>query len=238
MSIICFHGADHKCGVSMISQCVAEALAEKYEDRNVLLVHTESNHGSDYFPQFSESMENIRPYLTGNLVDTEEVMEKARVSRNLSIIGGPTNSECSWDYRPDMTEFFLRALKDRYDYIVCDSGSELEHGLALGSMFAADIRCIVLGQNEMCLRRYEWMRPLYEKLNMFYGLYIINPYSRKNMYEKKYLAARLQLSTDKLITVRESSCGWRAEMEGKSLLNYKSKGYEKDINKLINRMGL
>ena len=57
--VFTFHGADHKCGCSMISQCVAERIAQENSKLSVLLVHAEQSEGAGYSPHVRESMERI-----------------------------------------------------------------------------------------------------------------------------------------------------------------------------------
>ena len=232
MSIITFHGADHKCGTSMVAQSVAEKIAADHPDCSVLLVHTEAQAGIEYSPFVSESMERIRPYMSGRVIDTDEIVERAKVSRNLSIIGGSENPECSWDYHPDMAAFFLSAVKNSYDVIICDSGSEIGHGLALGSLMSAELCCLVLTQCESALRRFEWQRTLFERLSVTFDTYVINNYERSGMFGKGDITVRLSAENSRVCTVRRSPFGECAELDRKTLLQYRDSGYARDITRL------
>ena len=54
--IITFHGADHRCGCSMLAQCAAEKISGSLPGRSILLVHAEQSAGPVYAPGTGESM--------------------------------------------------------------------------------------------------------------------------------------------------------------------------------------
>ncbi len=226
---ICFHGADHRCGTSMLCQCCAEYIADKRPDRSVLLLHAEGLKGADYCHGVSESMERIRPYLAERIFDAGEVAANSRVRDNLFVIGGQ-DAAPSHPLLPDMAEYLIRSLRPCFDLIISDSGSRLENGLPLGVMFASDRIYTVLDQSENSLRRYEWLRPIYEKLVLNMDRFVLNRTSRGSYYSPGYVRERLGIGREQLFTVRTHPCGEDAEVLGESLLRLRApQGFRKDI---------
>ena len=227
--IITFHGADHKCGTSMISQCAAEKLAQDRPDLKVLLVHTESASGDDYSPMLNESVERISPFISDRVLDIDEILERSRLRDNLWIIGGIGDVCAAASFHPDMAIYMLNALRDYFDVIICDSGSEVNSGVALGALLNADRIFMVLSQSGNTLSRYKRFELLYKRLGLSVDLYIINRYERSAVYDKNSICEKLMLPEDKVLTVRCSAYSDRAELDSKSLLNYRDSAFVKDI---------
>ncbi len=230
--VFTFHGADHKCGCSMISQCTAERIAKKRPDLNVLLVHAEESGCSAYSPRVGESMERIRPYLAERLLDVCDIVKKSEYKDNLYIISGTDKPGSSESFHPDMAEFFLKTISQSFDIVICDSGANIEHGLSLGALFSSDYIYIVLEQAENAFKRYEWLMPLYDKLSLNIGGFVLNKFVKQSAYTRDYVRRRLGISRDRVFAVRESSFGDLAEIDEKSLLSYKDPAFAKDIDAL------
>lgn len=241
-NVFAFHGADHKCGTSMICQSVAERIAGEFPQRKILVVHTEGRSGNDYSIGTEESMDRIKPYLAEGILDVEEVLSKSKWKDNLYMVAGSCQLDSAHGFHPDMSDCFLTSMKPQFDLILCDSGSEIEHGLALGSLFSADGVFIVVVPGESALRRYECLATLYQKLNLNVMGYIINRYNTEAPYNKAYLKDRLNLQEKLTFTIHEADQGKQAEAEGHTLLYYRNSDYNKDItsiaNKILNHAGL
>ena len=232
--VFVYYGADHKCGTSMICQSVAERIANEFPELKILVVHTEGRKGSDFVSGISESMERIRPYLAEGFLDAEEIFSQSKLTRNLYFIAGEEQLDSASSYPPGMSDLFLSTMKSKFDLIFCDSGSDIEHGLALGSLFVADAVYIVMLQSESVLRRFEWLYPLYSKLNVNTAHYIINKYDKENPFSIRYIQDRLGFSINQFLTVRESPQGCQAEIERCTLNKYNDRAYVKDITRMAN----
>ena len=226
--IASFFGAQPRCGLSQTVLSLAMYLAE--QGAATLLVHLEDKPGDEYTPGLSESMERLRPFLRDGLWDLEEVYGKAFYSGNLSVIGGAGRPASSGLYYPEDTASFLRAVSERWEFILCDCGSDICHGLSLGGMQAADKRFIVLNQNENCLKRYEWQRELLKKLDADTGTYVVCMERKDSLYDRAYISKRL--SAEKLIGIGVSQKGESAEVYGRALLSFRDRKYEEDIRNI------
>ena len=228
--IITFHGVDHKTGVSQAALGTAESLAENYPYLKVLLIHMEGRSGREYAPQIRESLQSIRPYLLDRVMDGQEIGEKAQVKGNLYIVGGDEEPGSSEGYLPDMAEYMLDAFAQVFDVVLCDSGSEVEHAMALGALFSADRLYYVLSQSEICFKRAEWLMPLYQKLDLPQSRFILNHYDKGSPFTAGYSAKRLESDPSEIFCIRASRKGADAEIEGRSLYSYKESVYRRDVD--------
>ena len=228
--IVTFHGTDHKAGVSQTALGTAESLAENYPYLKILLVHTEGRSGREYAPNLRESLETVRPYLLDRVLDGEEIGDKAQYKGNLYVIGGDENPGSAEIYLPDMAEYMLDAFADCFDVVVCDSGSEIEHAMALGTLFSSDRIYHVLTQSELYFRRAEMLLPLYAKLGLSEGRFVLCKCDKNSPFSPSYSAKRLQIDPGELFSVRVSRKGSDAEIEGKSLYSYREGPYRRDID--------
>ena len=119
---------------------------------------------------------------------------------------------------------------DCFDVVVCDSGSEIEHAMALGALFSSDRIYHVLTQSELYFRRAEMLLPLYAKLGLSEGRFVLCKCDKNSPFSPSYSAKRLQIDPGELFSVRVSRKGSDAEIEGKSLYSYREGPYRRDID--------
>ncbi len=231
--VISFHGCDHKCGVSMIAQSTAERLAAHFSEKQVLLIHTEQGIGSDYCHAVSETLENIRPYLAEKLIDFSEIISDCKYKNNLFILGGASKPGSMHLYHPDMAEYLIESVRKHFDYVICDTGSEIEHGMCLGALCSSDAIYQITSQSEIALKRFEWQQSLYSQLRLKIRKLIINKYSHKEVNTKEIIAGRLRFDNDDVICVKNSNYGVSAEDYGKSILFYKDRAFSKSIELIV-----
>lgn len=232
--IYTFFGVDHKCGTSMLCQSVAEFIAKEIPDWKVLVIHTEGASGNDYASGAGESMDRIRPELAEGLIDPQEIMARSKWQDNLYYILGADPLDGDGKYHPNLSDQLLKQLRHCFDLILCDSGSQIGHGLALGSLFAADGIFLVMTQSESAVRRFERLMPLYQKLNVSTLGCLINRYQDENPYTLGYLRKRLDQFWGDFFVVSESPLGLVAEAEGRSLIHYRDKNFGKDVRSTAN----
>lgn len=228
--IVTFHGADHKAGVSQTALGAAESLAENHPYLKTLLVHMEGRSGTEYAPQIRESLQTLRPYLTDRVLDGREIGERAQYKGNLYIIGGDEDPGSAEGYLPDMAQYMLEEFAQHFDVVLCDSGSEIEHAMALGALFSADRYYFVLSQSEVCFRRAEWLLPLYEKLDLAEERFVLCGCEKTSPFTAAYAAKRLQTDGEHILSVRASRRGSDAEIENRSLYSYRESTYRRDID--------
>lgn len=231
-SVFTFMGADHRCGTSMISLCAAEHISKQKADWNILLIHSEAKSGDEYTPRLSANMELISPYISEELIDADEIKAKSKYKNNLYIIGGANDPLSSSKYNPDKFSIFLESCSENFDLIICDAGSEIEHGLAVGAIVSAKRMYVVAAQRESAFKRIEWYEGVLNQLRSGYDYCVINNYKTDSAYSLQYCANRLGIEMEKILRVGSSPYGDIAEIQEKSLLGFKSTSFKRDIDRL------
>ncbi|MBR5731298.1 MAG: hypothetical protein IKX89_05075 [Firmicutes bacterium] len=230
--IITFHGADHRCGCSMLAQCAAEKIAKSLPGCNILLVHAEQSAGPVYAPGAGESMERLRPYLSEKLINVKEIIQRSFYKDDLYVIAGTNVPGSSESFHPDLSEWFMKSIAQSFDLVICDSGANIEHGLSLGALFASDSIYIVLDQSENTFRRYEWLSTLYDRLALNIRGFVLNRCTKGSPFSKAYAAKRLGAERSSVFTVSESAYGSLAEIDERSLLAYRDDRFSEDVGTL------
>lgn len=237
-----FHGADSKVGVSMVTQSVAEMIAGERPDLKILMVNLQGRYGAAYTGYVGENIEGLRHYLDNRVLNRKELLEGCRCTENLYVIGGVKSIGEERYYQPEMSAYLLAELTEEFDLIFADSGSDLDNGLALGSLVMADELLLVLTQQEAVLRRYEILRKLYGQLKLSFSLMILNHFEKEDPYTVEYICRRLGAEKDNLLLISETAGGRKAEVDSKTLLSYRNAMYAADIlaaaNKVMELTGL
>lgn len=233
MKQICtFFGMDHKCGSTMVAQSVAESLAAKFQNRKILLIHTECDGNNIFSPNVGESLENIQPYLTERLIDMGEIAEKSRYKDNLYIIGGNYKPGSTSNLSPEMSEYLLDAAAELFDMIICDSGADLEHGMSLGSLFAANHIYLVTTSSEATVRKGEYSVSFFRQINLPITKLVVNKYSKRSVNSIDLISERLGFNKENLFVINESDNGDRAEHEERSIYSMKDSRFRKEIDRI------
>ena len=224
--VITFLGPDHKAGTTSIAKAIAEAIAKDHPDKKVLFIDAEG--------------EYLGMWRHGIKIETEEgskdiasIIKMARQKDNLFAM---TSCQAVDDlFHPDMAEYFISSLKGSsdMDYIICASG-EIEHSMAIGSLLAADSIYIVFSHDQNCesgLRRYEWMKALYEKLDLKIDGFILNKFNKMSAYSPWYIVQRLGIDESILYSIRTAEQG--QEKATFSMLGRDNPEFTKDIKSLV-----
>lgn len=229
--IICFFGSIGRCGTSQISLSLALRIHERYKDKRVLLIHAEEAAGDDYVKHIGICAEDIRPLLIGRLWDKSEITAKAGTDIGIGIIGGAGLPGSADTYHPDDVKAFLKDISLDYDYVLCDCGSDIAHGLSLGALSSADDRIMVICQSESSLHRFEWIRPYLEKLDLSADAYVLNKWEELSPFDDSYVKTRLGI--DKVVRIRKSEKSGEAELKKIPLIKYKSRQFSDDIDEFV-----
>ncbi len=198
--IFTFHGEDSKCGSAWLARRTAEMIAEKRRDLKVLLVHA-SHSDSAAAGMTDTSMESIRPYMAAGKALPRGLAERAGCRGDLSVISGAGPSDRTGIFPPDQTESFLRRAAAEYDLVICDSGSELARGLSLGALFASDSIYSVFSESEESFSRFEWLRPLYEKLGLKINGYVLDRFPKDGVYTERIVSELLGVGKDRVFMI-------------------------------------
>ncbi len=232
--MIAFHGTDHKAGCSMTALCAAEdALAAEPSARVLLLKACGPPFELSGASQGSkEDLGRLLSYIKSGRFDMGEIMERARTDGGLYVIRAPLDPGVTGYFDPASSAVFLRALKDSFDLMICDSGCELENAMALACLEESGVNVLVAEDREQSIKRHEWLAPYYKKLGIAFSLLVINRFRHRAGYASADIKTRLRFDNSNTITVKYSENESLSDCEGLSLLQYRDPGFAKDIRRL------
>jgi len=225
--IIAFHGADHKVGVTQITGCVAEYIAEKYQ-KDCLLINADGEYGFDYYKP-ERSLDDLETIIRSENIDALYIKSVTYLKTNLYFLN-LSNMLLQNRISTDLVEKLLNKLSEEFDYILLDTGSCLYDSISIGALFCADYIFYVLNQRESSLRKIEFLSSLYSRLKINFDKYILNEFSKAKTIDKEYIFERLCIDPEDTFLIRESRKGGLAELENKLLIDLRhNRSFAKDI---------
>lgn len=236
-----FHGIDHKVGTTMIAQSVAELIASERKNLRVLLITLNGRKNAGFLRENVETIDNYRMQIDSKIIVSKDFMGGTKKTENLHVLAGLVKENEERYYFPDSAAYLLEAIEDQFDLIIGDTGSEIDNGLALGGLLLADNNYLILNQMESSLRRFEEQRERFVQANVRFEKYIINKFEEKDPYTIQYIAKRLSLEKNLIMKVQKVDYGKQAEMEYKTLIEFRDEAYKGDIaciaNQILIKMG-
>lgn len=236
MGIHAFHGADGKVGTTMIAQSVAEYIASNHKELKVIMVSMHGRSGTEYTDRVGESIEGIKLHLDNRLLNAEKLAEECRISENFYILGGVESIEQVRCFHPGMAVYLLESLEKIFDLILVDTGNDIDNGLAIGALEYIENRSCIITPQESVLSRFEFLKPVYVKLDVSFSSFVINKHLASDAYDLRYIEKRLQLENKGLFKISSSGYDRHAESDHKTLLSYKTAEFRKDIHALANHV--
>lgn len=216
--IIGFFGGDSQVGTTMTATAVAEQLSQK--NRRVLLVCASGKLG-DGFLELSgkHSLDDLKAGIISGRVEQEDLQQTLEEARGLWVLP-PVRNPLTAKYFPENThQILVRALEDRFDYVVIDGGEDVNLGLTVSALNLCRRRFFVVTQQSQGLQRYvQLKKSVLEPLGLS-GELIINKYQRDPslLRVQEILALCGQTSAFRIPYVEY---GWQAEMEKRTLCRF------------------
>lgn len=235
-NLFSFHGADHKVGTTMTAQSVAEIIAANLPDLKILWIAMNGRESSDYFREAPVTIDSMKIHIDNKMISGEDFLKTCTHKGNFYIMAGVSNETEARYYYPDMAIYFLEEVAPVFDLVLADCGNDLDNGLAIGTLCESEEILMVATQQETALRRYETYRKLMDDLNLSISKYIINKYCEQDPYGLSYLAERLEIVRDKLVKIELSYYSRQAEIDKKTLLDFKNEAYSHDIAAVANEI--
>lgn len=228
-----FHGVDSKSGTTMISQSVAEFLAEKMKSARIIFLALHGRPGTEYIEKVGETVEGLKIHLGNEMLNMDKLMENCRRKNNLYQVGGVLSLEQVRAFTPEMCNYLLNSISPIFDLVIVDSGNDIDNPLTLGALAMSDNIYCVISQQESMLNRYELLRPYYEKLGIKFSAYLLNKFIASDPRTVAYVEKRLG-SESRVIKVNWSDYERLAESEKKTLLNCGDSKFIKSIHIVAN----
>ncbi len=234
--VYAFHGCDSKCGVTMVAQSAAQQLAAANRDKSVLLISLCGRRNSQYVRKEAASIDEYRDRI-GAEVDLKRCeLENRKIAENLYYIDGIEKEEEGRFYFPEMTIAFLKKMKEQFDYIIVDTGSEMDNGLTVGGLMGAELNFMVLAQNDACLERYRKLRKLYDALSFSFDAYVINKFRDRDVYSLSYIKKHIINSYKEVFTICDTGRAREAEFERRTFTEMKDRRFSDGIGRLVARI--
>lgn len=236
--LLVFHGCDRKVGTTMVAHCVAKSLAKIKSPGRVLFVALNGSDDIHYCGRLEASIGEIKSRVDNNLISGEEIMNYCERDGELYVLGGASGVIAHRDYGVDFSSKLLTEALNVFDVIVADCGNELDCSLCIGGLTAGGRNILVINQNESSLLRYEAAEALHRALDIGFDLCVVNRYLDSDAHDTGYLRARLGKEEFECFHTlkEEKNIGRIAEMDGRTLLDYKSPGFSGDIRSLVNEI--
>jgi len=231
-----FHGMDHKVGVTMIAQSVAELIANERKDLKILLITLNGRKNAGYVKENIETIDNYRMQIDSKIIISKDFLGGTKRYENLHMLAGLIKESEERYYFPDSAAYLLEAVEDQFDIIISDTGSEIDNGLAVGGLLLSNNNYLILTQLESSLRRFEEQGERFSKANIIFEKYIVNKFEEKDPYTLQYIEKRLKLEKDMLMKVKNVDYGKQAEMEYRSLIEFRDDKYKSDIGMIANQI--
>lgn len=233
-NLFAFHGIDHKVGVTMVAQSVAELIASQNSNINVLFVSLNARKNCEYVKEEVKTIDEFKLQLDSQMLICKDFVRECRHKGNLYILAGLSNEQEERYYFPDSAKYLLESVESSFEIIIADTGSELDNGLALGGMLIAAKNYLVLTQLESNLCRYENRAPWFEKAEVKFGGLIVNKFYKDDPHTLKYIIERLYYDKEKTFRVQAAGYDRQAELEHKTLMEFKTDSYLEHITIIAN----
>lgn len=235
-NLITFHGADHKVGTTMVSLSVAKLLAGYHPDMKILFLIMDSKSSHDYLEKRPQKIDSLRMQIEHGMVQQQDWQKFCHYDGNLFILGGPDDELDARYYFPEQIKGFLSEISSSFDLVIADGGNEIDSGLAVGVLEAASHSVLVITQSEVCLRRLERRKPIYEALGVASDHILVNGYDGNDVYDLRDLRNRTEIKEENLWRLAFSPNGKKAEMDQRTIFGYKNDPSIDDFYALANRL--
>src|SRR5665647_3532592 len=83
-----FHGIDHKVGVTMIAQSVAELIANERKDLKILLITLNGRKNAGYVKENIETIDNYRMQIDSKIIISKDFLGGTKRYENLHMLAG------------------------------------------------------------------------------------------------------------------------------------------------------
>lgn len=189
---------------------------------------------SEYAREMPVSIDSMKFHMDNKMVSAVDFIKTCTHRGNFYMMGGISNETEARFYHPDMAAYFLEEVAPEFDLVIADAGNEMDNGLAVGALSLSEEVFLLTTQQESVLRRYEKNRKLLDELGVGIAAFIVNKYYEQDPHGLSYLSDRLETGRERIFKV--DSAGWarQAEIDNKTLLEYKNETYTLDIIGLAN----
>ena len=189
-----FFGAGPGCGVSIVSQSVAQELAD-ITGKNVALLVLSGSEGTDYVNTDGGSygLSEIKDRLANSILSPEELKASCIKSRNLYILSGEKNISKIRHYHPEHIEKLVDLSLETFNAVILNCGSKVT-GMSIGGLNSSGPKYLITTQSD---RYFDSFRKLEEQIFSHLGISTTDFYLIVNKYvDSDELRTEVDLAKD------------------------------------------
>ncbi len=234
--VFTFFGADSKVGTTMVTQSVAKHLST-FSD-SILFIPLDGGFGDDYTRFDSKfGISDLKSKLQAQIASASEMKEACvKTSDGYYLMPGLKSILARQQFHPKHITFLIDLMKERFDVVLLDAGSNIELGMSISALNATPNRFLVTTQQVLSLKRFKRVEyQVLNKLSVDKFLLVANKHvassalSDTSLMEKEY-------GFPLVSTLPYMEYGWQCEQEQSTLYSYKDEEYTRgiiDIGKII-----
>lgn len=232
-NIVTFFGTDTKVGTTQIAQSVAEKIVSR-SNAKVCLLYLDGEAGTDYIQvNCRHNIDTIKIKLVSGLATVEEVFDVSeKVKDNLYVIEGSKSILYRKEYQPEHIMHLLGVLSLACDLVIVDAGSYMDRAMSIAALTSTHHRYLVTTQQAISLRRYLSKKSILERLSLDDFQVIVNKHIADGSLITTYDIAKTY-GHPLLGKVEYSKYALQSENDKKTLIHYKDKTLNKDMNTIV-----
>ena len=191
---------------------------------------------TEYVREIPMSIDSMKFHIDNKMIIGTDFIKTCTHKGNFYMMAGISNELEERYYYPDMAKYFLEEIAPEFDIVLADCGNELDNGLAIGALSMSEDIFLVATQQESIIKRFEKNRKLIDELDIKIAACVINKYDEQDPYGLPYLSNRLGIEKEKIRKVDSSEYSRQAEIDYKTLLEYKNPVYIQDMSLVANHI--
>ena len=232
--VITFFGAEPKVGTTMVAQSVAEELLNA--GYKTLLIFASSELYDAYLNTESNetSIDDLREL---ERLEPKDISRVIKTVSGLDYIKGVVKPFKIRYFNPNILPELIEVVRNKYDYIVIDGGSNYQYPLPISALLAADRRFFVVTQNPKAVLKLNNLMetllasPVFKKKKTKDEL-IVNKHAKDGVYSTDNIQKLLNLNASVVSNVPGS-----ASCEAtKQTLNKINKTYRANISDITKKI--
>lgn len=228
-----FHGTEDKSGTTMIAQSVCKIISDKYKKLKVLYLGMSEKPAFGYLKEAPKTILDFVPDLEHELLSIEDFKIGLSVDNNLFSIEANKTNISSGFFKPEVVKILLDFVNPHFDILIVDAGNSLKDGFSVGALEYISHRIFIVPQTENAFKRLTRLLPIYKELGFNFDKLIINFYIKNDPHDIIHASQRFDLNKEDILIVSEALNSRHAEIDNKTLLEYRERKYKKDIEKLV-----
>ncbi len=224
-------GADTKVGVTMITTCICESIANQSVD--VCCIHLDGRRGNDYINDMyihsDKGLDDLYVKLKSKIVSSEDVIRSCiKVSEHLYHLCGTSDMLKKYSYNPEEIEILLDECKNVFDVIIIDAGSDIHLGMTIEGLLFSENLFLVTTQQYLSKKRLEKNKDIFIELGINFKYIIANKYVKRDELDKLELI-RTDDEQNLFVTLPFVEYGWQCEQEQLSLMQFNNRDFVRGV---------